>query len=169
MHFLYLFYRCVLRLLEINVYICYFDVLLCFFKQKTAYDMRISDWSSDVCSSDLNLVFGTIVATMMVPFIVIMVPQYILVREFGWLDSYAGLIIPAAISSLGIFLMRQAFAGMPDEMIDAPRMDGAREWRIPIPIVVPTHAPALASRAILQLPGARDRLLWPRDVTTGDS
>src|SRR3546814_8169305 len=133
MHFLYLFYRCVLRLLEINVYICYFDVLLCFFKQKTAYDMRISDWSSDVCSSDLNLVFGTIVATMMVPFIVIMVPQYILVREFGWLDSYAGLIIPAAISSLGIFLMRQAFAGTPDELIDAAPMAGASEWRILFP------------------------------------
>lgn len=116
-----------------------------------------------------NIVFAMIVATMMVPFIVIMVPQYILVRQFGWLDTYAGLIIPAAISSFGIFLMRQAFLSTPDELLDAARMDGASEWRILFQIVVPMHVPALISLAILRFLGEWDNLLWPLVVTNGEA
>ncbi len=114
-----------------------------------------------------KLVFGMIIATMMVPFIVIIVPQYILVRSFGWLDSYTGLIVPVAISSFGIFLMRQALAGTPDELIDAARIDGAGEWRILFQIVVPMHVPALVSLAILRFLGEWDNLLWPLVVTNG--
>jgi|AraplaMF_Cvi_mMF_1032049.scaffolds.fasta_scaffold00090_62 ABC-type glycerol-3-phosphate transport system permease component len=116
-----------------------------------------------------DIVFGIIMATMMVPFIVILVPQYILVRNFGWLDSYAGLIIPAAISSFGIFLMRQAFSGTPDELIDAARMDGAGELRILFQIIVPMHIPALVSLAILRFLGEWDNLLWPLVITNGEN
>jgi len=116
-----------------------------------------------------SIVFGVVIVTMMVPFIVIVVPQYILVRELGWLDSYAGLIVPFAISSFGIFLMRQALAGTPDELIDAARIDGAGEWRILLQIVVPMHVPALASLAILRFLGEWDSLLWPLVATNSGS
>jgi multiple sugar transport system permease protein len=116
-----------------------------------------------------DIAFGSIIATMMIPFIVILVPQYILVRDFGWLDSYAGLIIPAAISSFGIFMMRQAFLGTPDELLDAARIDGASEWRILFQIVVPMHVPSLISLAILRFLGEWDSLLWPLVVTNGES
>ncbi|WP_454855478.1 carbohydrate ABC transporter permease [Rhizobium binxianense] len=116
-----------------------------------------------------NIVFGSIIATMMIPFIVIVVPQYILVRDFGWLDSYTGLIVPAAISSFGVFMMRQAFLGTPDELLDAARMDGASEWRILFQIVVPMHVPSLISLAILRFLGEWDSLLWPLVVTNGEN
>jgi len=115
-----------------------------------------------------NIVFGSIIATMMIPFIVIVVPQYILVRDFGWLDSYTGLIVPAAISSFGVFMMRQAFLGTPDELLDAARIDGASEWRILFQIVVPMHVPSLISLAILRFLGEWDSLLWPLVVTNGE-
>ncbi|MFI5015020.1 MAG: carbohydrate ABC transporter permease [Hyphomicrobiales bacterium] len=112
-----------------------------------------------------DLFFGVIVATMMVPFIVVLIPQYIIVRSLGWLDSYAGLIIPFAISSFGIFLMRQAFLGMPDELIEAARLDGAGEWRILFRIVVPLNVTPLVSLAILRFLGEWDSLLWPLVAT----
>jgi multiple sugar transport system permease protein len=116
-----------------------------------------------------RLVFGVVVATMMVPFIVIVVPQYVLVRDLGWLDSYQGLIVPFAISSFGIFLMRQALAGTPDELIEAARLDGATEWRILFQIVAPMHVPALISLAILRFLGEWDSLLWPLIATNSGS
>jgi multiple sugar transport system permease protein len=116
-----------------------------------------------------SIVFGVVIGTMMVPFIVILVPQYILVRDLGWLDSYTGLIVPFAISSFGIFLMRQALASTPDELIDAARIDGAGEWRILFQIVVPLHAPALISLAILRFLGEWDSLLWPLVATNSGS
>jgi ABC-type glycerol-3-phosphate transport system permease component len=114
-----------------------------------------------------RIVFAVIIGTMMVPFIVLLIPQYILVRSLGWLNSYIGLIIPVAISSFGIFLMRQALAGTPDELIDAARIDGASEWRILFQIVVPLHVPALISLAILRFLGEWDNLLWPLVITNG--
>ena len=63
-----------------------------------------------------QIFFVLVVGTMMVPFIVILIPEYVIVRNFGWLDTYQGLIAPFAISSLGIFLMRQAFLRMPDDL-----------------------------------------------------
>jgi multiple sugar transport system permease protein len=116
-----------------------------------------------------SIVFGIVIGTMMVPFIVILVPQYILVRDLGWLDSYTGLIVPFAISSFGIFLMRQALASTPDELIDAARMDGAGEWRILFQIVAPLHVPALISLAILRFLGEWDSLLWPLVATNSGS
>ncbi|WP_342362099.1 carbohydrate ABC transporter permease [Terrarubrum flagellatum] len=111
------------------------------------------------------IIFAIIIATMMVPFIVLVIPQYLIVRDLGWLDSYAGLIVPFAISSFGIFLMRQALAGTPDELIDAARIDGAGEWRILLQIVVPMHTPALISLGILRFLSEWDSLLWPLVAT----
>ncbi len=112
-----------------------------------------------------DAIFAGIVATMMVPFIVILIPQYIIVRQLGWLNTYAALILPFAVSSFGIFMMRQAFKDTPDELIDAARIDGASEWRILFQIVVPLHVPALVSLGILRFLGEWDSLLWPLVAT----
>jgi multiple sugar transport system permease protein len=130
-----------------------------FFSTITGYALAKYDFPGK------SIIFSMVIMTMMVPFIVIVIPQYILVRDFGWLDSYQGLIIPFAISSFGIFLMRQALAGTPDELIDAARIDGAGEWRILFQIVVPMHVPTLVSLAILRFLGEWDSLLWPLVAT----
>ncbi|HWH72327.1 MAG TPA: carbohydrate ABC transporter permease [Candidatus Sulfotelmatobacter sp.] len=113
-----------------------------------------------------NLVFGFVMATMMIPFIVIMIPEYIIVRKFGWVDSYQALIVPFAISSFGIFMMRQAFLTVSDDLIAAARIDGASDLRILFQIVVPLNVPTLVSLGILRFLGEWDALLWPLVSTT---
>ncbi len=133
---------------------------------------------SDLCFSTLagyalakldfpgrRLFFMLVVGTMMVPFIIILIPEYILVRSFGWLDSYTGLIVPFAMSSFGIFLMRQAFLRMPDDLLAAARIDGAGEWRILLRIAVPLNVAPLVSLGILRFLDEWDNLLWPLVVT----
>jgi multiple sugar transport system permease protein len=115
-----------------------------------------------------NIVFGMVIATMMVPFIVILIPQYIIIRNFGWLDSYAALIVPFAVSSFGIFLMRQAFLAMPNEFLDAARIDGAGEWRILFQIAIPLNMAPLISLAILRFLTEWDSLLWPLVATSSE-
>jgi multiple sugar transport system permease protein len=112
--------------------------------------------------------FAIVVGTMMVPSIVILVPQYIIIRDLGWLDSYKGLIVPFTVSSFGIFLMRQAFRRMPTELIDAARIDGAGEWRILFQIVVPLNIAPLVSLAILRFLDEWDNLLWPLVTTSSE-
>jgi ABC-type glycerol-3-phosphate transport system permease component len=113
-------------------------------------------------------IFGVVIGTMMVPFIVILIPQYIIIRDLGWLDTYQGLIAPFAVSSFGIFLMRQAFRRMPRDLIDAARIDGAGEWRILFRIVTPLNIAPLVSLAILRFLDEWDNLLWPLVVTSSE-
>jgi multiple sugar transport system permease protein len=87
-----------------------------------------------------RLFFAMIIATMMIPFIIILIPEYVIIRDLGWLDTYTGLIVPFAISSFGVFLMRQAFTRMPDDLIAAARIDGAGEWHILFRIAVPLRS-----------------------------
>jgi len=115
-----------------------------------------------------DVIFAVIVGTMMIPFIVIMVPEYIIARNLGWIDTYAGLIIPFMISSFGIFMMRQAFLGVSDDMIASARIDGAHDLRVLFQIVVPLNVPILVSLAILRFLGEWDSLLWPLVVTNSD-
>jgi multiple sugar transport system permease protein len=115
-----------------------------------------------------QVIFAVVIGTMMVPFIVILIPQYIIIRNLGWLDTYQGLIAPFAVSSFGIFLMRQAFRRMPHELIDAARIDGAGEWRILARIVVPLNVAPLVSLAILRFLDEWDSLLWPLVVASSE-
>ncbi len=113
-----------------------------------------------------SVFFAVVIGTMMVPFIVILIPEYVMIRQFGWLDSYRGLIMPFAISSFGIFLMRQAFLRMPEELLAAARIDGAGEWRILFRIAVPLNIAPLVSLAILRFLDEWDNLLWPLVATS---
>lgn len=110
--------------------------------------------------------FLFVLSTMMIPFQVLLIPLYVVVYQFGWTNSYAGLIIPGAISAFGVFLMRQACLTLPDELLDAARIDGASEIGIFWRIVLPLLKPALATLAILTFLGSWNNFLWPLIVVT---
>lgn len=116
-----------------------------------------------------NLVFGFILGTFMIPFTVIAIPLYLLVRSLSWIDSYQGLIAPFALTAFGVFLMRQFIANIPDEYIEAARIDGASELRIFLGIITPQCRPAMATLAVLTFVTNWDEFLWPLIVTTTDA
>jgi len=106
-------------------------------------------------------VFMMILATMMIPFEVIMIPLYLIVTRLGFQNSYPGLITPFLVSAFGIFLMRQYYVPFPDEILDAARIDGASELMIFSKIILPNSVPAIATLAVLTFKGQWDNLLWP--------
>ncbi len=108
-----------------------------------------------------DVLFVLVLATMMIPFFVVLVPVFYIVRQLGWVDSYAGLIVPNIVTAFGIFLMRQFMLGLPDELLDAARIDGAGELRIYWGIVLPLAGPALGALAILAFVYQWNSFLWP--------
>jgi multiple sugar transport system permease protein len=115
-----------------------------------------------------NLIFASIMGTIMVPFNVIVIPLYLIVRQFGWIDTYQALILPYAMSAFGIFLMRQFIVSIPDDYIAAARVDGASEIRIFIQIIMPLSRPAMTTLAILTFVQNWDEFLWPLVVINSD-
>jgi len=106
-----------------------------------------------------HIAFMMILATMMIPFEVIMIPLYLIITKIGIQNSYAGLIAPFLVTAFGIFLMRQYYITFPDEILDAARIDGASEPEIFRRIILPNSVPALATLAILTFKGQWDNLL----------
>ena len=134
-----------------------------FFASLTGHALaKFSFPGRDVC-------FGFVLSTMMIPFSVIIIPLFVLVRDLGWMNSYYALIVPAGVSAFGIFLMRQFIMTLPDELLDAARIDGASEPSIFRVIVLPLTKPALATLALLTFMNNWDSFLWPLVVTTGDA
>ena len=106
--------------------------------------------------------FGLMLATMMIPGILGIIPSYMLMRELGWLDTYLPLIVPGAANAFGIFWMRQYIIGaVPNDLIDAARIDGAGQFRIYWNIVLPVITPALAALAIMTFMGKWNEFFWP--------
>lgn len=108
-----------------------------------------------------QVIFLFILSTMMVPFQVIAIPLYIIVRYFGWIDTYQGLIIPGALSGFGVFFMKQYIQTISNEFIDVARIDGCSEFGIFWRIILPLSKPALAALGILTFLGSWNNLLWP--------
>jgi multiple sugar transport system permease protein len=108
-----------------------------------------------------NAVFVLILATLMVPFQVTIVPVFLTLFHLGWLNSYQGLIIPRATSALGIFMLRQFFLRLPAELDDAARIDGAGNFTVYWRIILPNAKPALASLFIIQFAALWNDFLWP--------
>ena len=106
-------------------------------------------------------VFMMILATIMIPFEVIMIPLYLIVTKLGLQNSYAGLITPFLVTAFGIFLMRQFYVPFPDEILDAARIDGASEPKIFLKIILPNSIPVIATLAVLTFKSQWDNLLWP--------
>lgn len=112
-----------------------------------------------------NSLFLLYLATLMIPFQVTMIPNFILVRYLGWYDSYQALIVPPAFSAFSVFLLRQYFLGMPLELDEAARMDGANSFRIWWQIIMPLSGPVLAALTIFVFLGSWNDFLWPLVVT----
>lgn len=102
-----------------------------------------------------------ILSTIMLPLEVIMVPIFSVLRAFGLYDTLWALIVPAAATPTGIFLMRQYLMTIPDEIIQSARIDGASEWRIFISIIIPNAKPAIATLAIFSFMWRWNDYIWP--------
>jgi multiple sugar transport system permease protein len=104
-------------------------------------------------------------ATLMIPFQVTMIPNFILMRYLRWYNTYQALILPAAFSVFSTFLMRQYFMGLPMDLDEAARMDGAGTWRIWAQVIMPLSAPVVVTLAIFNFQGAWNDFLWPLVIT----
>ncbi|MFD0867534.1 carbohydrate ABC transporter permease [Paenibacillus residui] len=115
-----------------------------------------------------NFIFLIIIATMMIPGEVTMIPVYLILNKLNLIGSFAGVIIPGAVSAFGIFLMRQAFLGIPKEIEESAIMDGASVWRIWMSVLMPMVLPMMATLGILSFIGSWNNFLWPYLVLEND-
>ncbi|WP_082927771.1 carbohydrate ABC transporter permease [Paenibacillus oryzisoli] len=112
-----------------------------------------------------KVMFIAIVATTIIPFEATMIPSYLVIKELGWMNSYAGLIIPSICSVFGIFLLRQFFLTIPKDFMEAARMDGCSHLRILIQIILPLSGTVLATLSLFAFLGAWNSYLWPLLIT----
>ena len=107
-----------------------------------------------------NKVFGILLATMMIPGQMLLLPNYVTIARLGWLDKYQALIIPWLVSVFGIFLLRQFFRGIPDELLDAAKIDGCSRLRFLFTIAVPLSKPAIFTVALFKFLGSWNSFTW---------
>ncbi len=129
-----------------------------------------------------EVLFWLVVSSQMIPGIVTLVPSFLIVKSMplaggnnllgsgghGWLNSFEGLIVPGAGSAFGVFLLRQFFFSIPDELLHAARVDGCGEFRIFYNIMLPLSKPALATLSIFTFQGYWNDFIWPLVITTED-
>lgn len=115
-----------------------------------------------------EFVFSMILFCLLIPVHAIALPLYVMLAKLGLTNSYTALVIPWTISVFGIFLMRQFFKTVPDDLIDAARMDGLSEFSIVWRVMVPTAIPALMAFAIFSVVAHWNDYFWPRVVITGN-
>lgn len=113
-------------------------------------------------------VFGLVLFCLLIPVHAIALPLYIILAKLGLTNTYAALVVPWTISVFGIFLMRQFFMTIPDDLIDAARMDGMGEFAIVWRVMLPTAIPALLAFAIFSIVAHWNDYFWPRIVVTGN-
>ena len=113
-------------------------------------------------------VFGLVLFCLLIPVHAIALPLYIMLAKLGLTNTYAALVVPWTISVFGIFLMRQFFMTVPDDLIDAARMDGMSEFAIVWRVMLPTAIPALLAFAIFSIVAHWNDYFWPRIVVTGN-
>nr|WP_297429460.1 carbohydrate ABC transporter permease [uncultured Actinotalea sp.] len=108
-----------------------------------------------------GLVFGLIIGTLFVPPVILVIPNYLIVGELGWLNTLAAVIVPTAASAFGVFFLRQFFLAIPEELEEAARLDGANPLQIFLRVILPLSRPALATLALLALLTNWNDFLWP--------
>ena len=116
-----------------------------------------------------RVLFVIVLGTLMVPAVVTFMPLFVLVANLGLVNTHAGLVLPFLVGAFGVFLMRQFISGLPNELIDAARVDGAGEYYIFWRIILPLCGPALATLGILTFLGSWNSFLWPLVVATTES
>ena len=109
------------------------------------------------------LVFVAILSTLMIPTEMLVLPWYSMAKTFGWLDTYWGIAFPGLMTGFGTFLMKQFFEGVPDELLDAGRLDGLNEFQVWWQVAMPLVTPALSALAIFTFLGNWTAFLWPLD------
>jgi len=115
-----------------------------------------------------NQVFLLYLTTMMIPAVVMVIPQFILVRNLGWMNTYAALIVPGLFSAFGTFLLRQAFLTIPKDFEEAAFVDGANHFTIFWRIIMPLSLPALATLGVFSFMGYWNNYLYPLFVARRD-
>jgi len=113
-----------------------------------------------------DIIFLIVLGSMMVPVFVTIIPVFTLIRYLGWLNTYYALIVPGIASAFGTFLMRQFISTIPNDYLDAARIDGCNEFRIYFSIVLPLCKPAIAALGIFTFMAAWNDFLWPLTMTT---
>lgn len=108
-----------------------------------------------------DIIFYMIVFTMTLPFQITLIPQYIIMVKFGWVDTYLALIVPYLMNALSIIMFRQYFKTIPQDLIDAARIDGCGELRIIFGILWPNAVPALVTVGIITFMASWNEVLWP--------
>lgn len=112
-----------------------------------------------------NVLFVVILASLMIPFELTFIPNFQVVSGWGWANTYQGLAVPFLASAFGVFLLRQFFLGIPRDLHDAARIDGAGNWRYLWQIVVPLSKGAIGAFAIFAFLSAWNQYLWPLVIT----
>lgn len=115
-----------------------------------------------------NVLFIGLLSTMMIPGQVTMIPSFLVLKHLAWLDSYAGLIVPGLAGAFGIFFLRQAMLTIPDEFLDAARIDGASELSIYRRVALPLIKPSMATLGVFTFLGAWNDFLWPLIVVKSE-
>jgi multiple sugar transport system permease protein len=115
-----------------------------------------------------SIIFILILSTLMVPTEMLVIPWYMLSINLHWTDTYWGIMFPGVISAFGVFLMRQFFTGVPNDLIDAARLDGFSEFRIFWKIALPLVKPAVAALCIFTFLGNWNAYIWPLIVTRSE-
>jgi multiple sugar transport system permease protein len=104
---------------------------------------------------------ATILATLFIPPVSLLVPNYVIVSQLGWLDSLPAVIVPGAAAAFGVFFLRQFFISLPHELEEAALLDGANRWQIFYKVILPLSKPALATLALLSFLVNWNDFLWP--------
>ncbi|MEQ8367591.1 MAG: carbohydrate ABC transporter permease [Roseicyclus sp.] len=112
------------------------------------------------------IIFIAILSTLMIPTEMLVIPWYMMSQSLGWLDSYWGIMFPGLMTAFGVFLMKQFFETVPDDFLEAARIDGLNEFQIWWQVAMPMVRPALAALAIFIFLGNWTAFLWPLIVTT---
>jgi len=116
-----------------------------------------------------DAIFRTLLGALVIPGQVAMLPLFLMLKPLGLINTYGGAIVPAMASVFGIFVVRQFARGIPDDLLEAARIDGASELRIFLTIVVPLLAPVLVTLAVFSFLGSWNDFMWPLIVLTDDA
>ncbi|GAA3601139.1 carbohydrate ABC transporter permease [Kineosporia mesophila] len=115
-----------------------------------------------------GVLFGAVLVTLMLPTIVLIIPLLLQMKELGWVNTYQALILPGAVDAFAIFWMRQVIAEIPDELLDAARIDGCGEFGIFARVVMPLIRPALAGLGVLTVMNIYNDFVWPVVVANSE-
>ena len=115
-----------------------------------------------------NAIFGALLATMMIPGELFTITNYVTVTKFGWIDSFTVLIVPFLVSVFYIYLLRQNFMQIPNELYLAAKVDGTGDFKYLCKVMIPLSLPTLISITILKMMGAWNSYVWPRLVTSSE-